>query len=562
MNNGYDLNGDPSATQSGIIVPWPGNDTLYYIFTADSYENTGSKGYNYSIVNINGADGLGEVTKKNINLYIPSTEKITVAKHSNGINWWLITKEKVSGKFRTYLITEKGINVGNPVVSDGAANPFLDNAVTGMLHISPDNSRLALASEFLGLIEIFKFDNNSGKISDKVSISQPGPYGIEFSPNSRFLYASAYQISKIWQYDLIDYSQTAIANSETIIKEYSFEYPFGLQLGPDKKIYISKNQTFLDVIMEPDNKGDSCKLITNHVDLKGRNSNLMLTNMVPSLITPVITTINVTYVDYCKRIVKFDCVNNFSANTSFKWKFENLDSSDLKNPQYTFPFDKDSFNIKLVTETSIKDENGGIKVVTLENFATVGFDTYPAAKFSNNNDCGNRNIVFIDSSSNRSGGVATWFWIFGDGATSKEQSPVYEYPAFGTYNLKMVAVSKNGCPSDTVYKTLIVADKPIADFETFAPCIQQSNLIKNRSSITSPDSITGYQWDFGDGTISNLSEPEKSYDIPGSFTVKLVCTGSSGCTSDTVSKLINVEDFPVAGFKEMLGGCRYCRSIN
>ena len=199
MQNGTGLNGDPSATQSGIIVPWPGKDNLYYIFTVDAYENGGQKGYNYSVVDMTRGNGLGAVTVKNVNLYSPSTEKITVAKHSNGSSWWLITKEKLSGKFISYLITEAGIDIAHPVISDGADDPSWQNAVTGMLHASPDNSKVALASEFHNLVEIFEFDNATGKLSNRVTIDKPGPYGVEFSPNSRFLYVSAYQIGKLWQ---------------------------------------------------------------------------------------------------------------------------------------------------------------------------------------------------------------------------------------------------------------------------------------------------------------------------------------------------------------------------
>jgi gliding motility-associated-like protein len=502
-------------------------------------------------------NGLGGVTVKNVNLYSPSTEKITVAKHSNDSSWWLITKEKNGGKFITYLITGAGIDLANPVISDGADNPNMLNAVTGMLHASPDNSKVALASEFLNLVELFEFDNATGRLSNKVTINKQGPYGVEFSPNSRFLYVTAYGIGKLWQYDLNTYSQQDVNESEVLIKDYSLngEHPFGLQLGPDNKLYISKNWTVLDAILEPDSKGDSCKFTPNYVDLKGRTANLMLTNVVPSLVT-VTTTINVKYLDFCKRIVKFDCVNNFSENTKFSWYFEDVDSSNIKNPEFTFPFDKDSFNVKLITNTSIKDKNGNAKIVTLENYAKVAFETPPVAKFGDNNACGNKNISFKDSSVNRTGGVTSWYWSYGNGDTSKLQNPTYQYQKFGTYPLKMVAFSKSGCASDTVYKTLVVADKPIADFEQIAPCINENNPLKNVSTINSPDVISKSHWFFGDGTTSELLQPEKIYTTAGNFLVKLVSTSNNGCVSDTAVKTITVEDYPVAAFKKVINSCQ------
>ena len=36
MPNGTELYGDPSSTQSALVVPLPGSDTIYYIFTLTS----------------------------------------------------------------------------------------------------------------------------------------------------------------------------------------------------------------------------------------------------------------------------------------------------------------------------------------------------------------------------------------------------------------------------------------------------------------------------------------------------------------------------------------------
>ena len=37
MPNGYGLYGDPSSTQSSLIVPRPGSDSIYYIFTTSGW---------------------------------------------------------------------------------------------------------------------------------------------------------------------------------------------------------------------------------------------------------------------------------------------------------------------------------------------------------------------------------------------------------------------------------------------------------------------------------------------------------------------------------------------
>src|SRR5699024_8437741 len=48
MPNGTGLLGDQSSSQSAIIIPKPGDETSYYIFTTD--KEAGSDGLNYSVV--------------------------------------------------------------------------------------------------------------------------------------------------------------------------------------------------------------------------------------------------------------------------------------------------------------------------------------------------------------------------------------------------------------------------------------------------------------------------------------------------------------------------------
>jgi hypothetical protein len=52
MLNGANLKGHPSSYQSSIIVPKPGSTNIYYIFTADAWENNGNDGYCYSEVDM------------------------------------------------------------------------------------------------------------------------------------------------------------------------------------------------------------------------------------------------------------------------------------------------------------------------------------------------------------------------------------------------------------------------------------------------------------------------------------------------------------------------------
>ena len=70
MPNGTGLFGDSSSTQSALVVPLPGSDTIYYIFTVDTFIGgpNPDNGFNYSMVDMTLDGGLGDITSKNINL--------------------------------------------------------------------------------------------------------------------------------------------------------------------------------------------------------------------------------------------------------------------------------------------------------------------------------------------------------------------------------------------------------------------------------------------------------------------------------------------------------------
>ena len=94
MVNGTGLNGHPSSTQSGVIVPLPNNDTRYIVFTVDYAYSDGD--LYYSVVDMNQAGGNGAVVTKNVFLQSNSTEKISAVRHSNQIDVWVVIHERES----------------------------------------------------------------------------------------------------------------------------------------------------------------------------------------------------------------------------------------------------------------------------------------------------------------------------------------------------------------------------------------------------------------------------------------------------------------------------------
>ena len=269
MVNGTGLFGSHvSSSQSAVIVPKPNDNNIYYIFTTDS--EAGTKGLNYSEIDMTLDSGLGAVLNKNILLYTPTLEKLSAVKHANGEDIWLVAHEYGNNNFTSFLVTSNGVN-SNPIIS--SVGPIIGTAdqtsVIGCIKFSPNGQYLAMCSILAeDGSQIYDFDSSTGVLSNPINISnREEDYGLEFSPSSEVLYITNFS-GFLYQYDL---NPNNIAGTEVIV--YNFpddDYSGQLQLGPDHKIYHSiKAQGSLNVIDSPNTIGLGCNYIENAVPLNG-----------------------------------------------------------------------------------------------------------------------------------------------------------------------------------------------------------------------------------------------------------------------------------------------------
>ena len=311
--NGTELFGDGSSTQSGIIVPKPGSTNVYYIFTVDEphhenaavypiafsgiYMEPGSgqtptdddgynNGFNYSVVDLNvvGANGsIGDVVSRNNHLVTydlnPSgeeikykcAEKITAIKNQADSSFWVVTH--FINRFYAFKVTSAGVTTA-PVVSVvgsmQALSGYRRNSI-GCLRASPDGTKLAIAHQQLGnaigaasygtgSVELFDFDMATGQVSNMIdAIPNVQAYGVEFSPDSKKLYAT-YRNGTLPQLELaqLDLAAADVPASRIVIFNQT-NYLFSLQLAPNNKIYCATAySSSLGVINNPDLPGVAC----------------------------------------------------------------------------------------------------------------------------------------------------------------------------------------------------------------------------------------------------------------------------------------------------------------
>lgn len=138
---------------------------------------------------------------------------------------------------------------------------------------------------------------------------------------------------------------------------------------------------------------------------------------------------------------------------------------------------------------------------------------------------------------NGQNGVTQWRWSFDNGVRSSLQNPVINYSTYGTRPVNLM-VTNGFCTDSSTQQIFIASDTLHVSFEapSFLCPSEQLNMI-NRST----GNITSYVWNFGDGTIATTATPPMHiYPIPLSqmeYSVKLMITGSLGCSIDTTVKV-------------------------
>jgi len=279
---------DNSMTQSALIVPQPGRDSIYYMFSVGCF--IPDSPLRYSIVDMSMNGGLGDVVLANQLLLDNATEKLTATHHANGCDIWIMT-QRIDNDFYLYLLTDLGL-ITTPTIQNSSytGSQFNDS----YLKFSPDGSKIANPYHWSfppDTLILYDFDNSIGTITNPIGLtlwnnSTEESYGIAFSPDNTKLYGTTHGAtsgtSYLYQFDISSGVQAIIQASKTIIDSLlGFQSFWAAQIGADGKIYVVRETTNLDslsVIHNPNALGAACNFERNGVYLGGPQTSIGLPN--------------------------------------------------------------------------------------------------------------------------------------------------------------------------------------------------------------------------------------------------------------------------------------------
>lgn len=140
--------------------------------------------------------------------------------------------------------------------------------------------------------------------------------------------------------------------------------------------------------------------------------------------------------------------------------------------------------------------------------------------------------------------ITNFHFDFGDGtfADTKELYFTHQFPAAGTYLVKMTGVTSHNTQETKELEVTVTSDslpstKPVANFSYTIYDFAQNVSFYNEKSGTPNGTIISYVWDFGDGQMATGQKVAHFYD-PGTYLVTLTVIDSSGASSSQTQKII------------------------
>lgn len=542
MANGDGLNGNPSACQIAVI-PQPGSDHIFYIFTTDAFEHDFLSGYTYSIVDMHDDGGLGGVISKNNLLWSSCTERITAIRHANGTDVWVITNDENSNIFRAWLITCNGFNASiPPVVSVSGAvlnsHPLMS---VGVMKGSPDGRYLCqthfpfsdantVSSDYA---QLFDFDNSTGIVSNARSLSFPATQynHCEFSPDSKKLYLTRKNNKQLDQFDISQPTLAAILASRFSIPTTTSYYD--IQLAMDEKIYLTQANSQLARINFPNESGAACNFQRNAINV---NPGSVFVGL-PSHINDIVGSntqgngFAYTILDSCTGRVQFNAATTLPGTISWLWEFGDNTSSVEQNPIHLFTNPAALYTVKLTVTSS-----GSCGNLIRSRIIRPSGLVKPAADFTHKFVCDSGYIRFTNLSLDTAQPGISYLWDFGDGQFSNLSNPVHEYQLEGNYVVKLKILTGNSCTNDSI-------SFPV-DFNRFSISINPDQTINYGQNVLLSTNVTADSYSWSPGKWLNDSTIRNPEATPADNITYILTAIKEGCTaSDTMHITVIQNDF-------------------
>ncbi|MDD2385828.1 MAG: PKD domain-containing protein [Bacteroidales bacterium] len=161
--------------------------------------------------------------------------------------------------------------------------------------------------------------------------------------------------------------------------------------------------------------------------------------------------------------------------------------------------------------------------------------------------CAPVNINFTNTTTGCSG-TETYYWVSGTGDVSSLENPTFTYSNGGNYTVSLTITCDGTSYTETM--VLTIYNRPTADFDDthLTGCVPYTANFTDQST-PGDGAIMAWQWYFGDGTSSAITNPSHTYNTSGNFNISLIVTDFNNCTAQyTKNAMVSVAALPVISF--------------
>ena len=240
---------------------------------------------------------------------------------------------------------------------------------------------------------------------------------------------------------------------------------------------------------------------------------------------------------------------SFNGNSStddngiveYSWDFKDGGSSNETNPTHTFE-EEGIYTVELTVEDETGLTHKDVITITVES----AVDQPPVAKASASKTSGviPLQIDFTAANSTDDNGIVKYSWDFKDGSSSDNVTASHTFESAGDYMVQLTVTDSNGQINKTTLNISAQAptnEPPFAKLTTnldngTAPLTV--NFTGNGS--TDDNGIIKYAWDFKDGSFSDKTNPEHTFNEQGIYNVELTVEDAAGLR-DTKTTSITIE---------------------
>jgi len=268
MDNGSFIGHNSVA--DGLAACYLGDNKYMLFSVTNAYEEQDISALQYHIIDMNLDNGYGSRTftgEIEASGMSESVELIPIPGTSD--EYWLIYNMRTERELRVRKITGSTGAVGNVVSTLSMRNTDVATE-SYTLKANRDHTMLAMAYSHYH-IALFDFDISSGEITlnRTVRTAYSENYGIEFSPNGRYIYSATWrnltspqslsspqspqslsspQLPQLLQYDVINSTSVYIPFDNTPTVQGG-----GLKMGSDERLYVKRaGSRYMGVIENPD----------------------------------------------------------------------------------------------------------------------------------------------------------------------------------------------------------------------------------------------------------------------------------------------------------------------